>query len=327
MASERPYTPYEQKARLEIEAWRDDRGGVLTKALQKAGDVLAPVGRAAGRVVPDPVKQTVGQAVLGALELMKDAAYWTYRDADILRVARSEGAAAKTTAGLADEELETLDRTARRMFKSNKMTAMLEGAGCGLGGWAFVAADVPALFAVSFRAVQQIGTCYGFDMRDPEMIHVVMRVFSAGTAVAPEIKAAALFDMHVAAMGLARGWTYKQVAEKARAGAAVAALKKATEGLPRDIQKHVTKAKLAQAIPIAGAAVGGFFNYRFLSNTCRSAYMLFRELYLARKYDSDTPLDGDGPAPPDNGPEPAGPLPNEPVDAVFEDLDAPEDDA
>jgi len=30
-------------------------------------------------------------AVLGALEAMNDAAYWTYRDADVLRVARSEG--------------------------------------------------------------------------------------------------------------------------------------------------------------------------------------------------------------------------------------------
>src|SRR5690606_17428505 len=99
----------------------------------------------------------------------------------------SEGATAKSIKALAEEDLEVLDRTARRFFGENKVAAMLEGAGCGFGGWAFVAADVPALFTLSFRAVQQIGASYGFDMRDPEMVHVVMRVFNAGSATAPEI--------------------------------------------------------------------------------------------------------------------------------------------
>lgn len=315
------YTPYEQRARAEIVAWQDDRGGVVAQAFGKVRGALAPAGKAVGKAVawavPGAVQRTVEHAVLGALEAMKDVAFWTYRDADVVRVARDEGAQAETVGGLAGEDLDVLDRTARRFFLGNKITAMLEGAGCGLGGWAFAAADIPALFTVSFRAVQQIGTSYGFDMRDPEMIHVVMRVFSAGSAVSPEIKAAALFDMHVAAMGLAKGWTYKQVAEKTQSGVAVAALKRATEGLPREIQKHVTKAKLAQAIPIVGAGVGGFFNYRFLSGVCSSAYMLFRELYLARKYGDD------GLDTPDPTTTPAGPPPDPATDAVFEDLDPP----
>ena len=281
------YTPYEHRARKEISDWRSERDGALTRTLKKVGAVVKPAADLAVAVVPNPVKRTIGEAVLGALEAMKDAAYWTYRDSEVLRVAATEGATAQTVADLANEDLETLDRSARRFFGENKVAAMLEGAGCGLGGWAFVAADVPVLFTLAFRAVQQIGASYGFDMRDPDMVHVVMRVFTAGSATAPEIKAAALFDMHVAAIALSKNWTYKRVAERTKTGVMVQALKEATKRMPREISKHVTQKKLAQGIPLIGAGVGGFFNYRFLSNTCRSAHMLFRELYLARKYGGD----------------------------------------
>ena len=275
---------YEQQVREEIAAWKNEKDGAITHAIRRAGKIVQPVTGVMMAAVPNSVKSTVMDAVLGALEAMNDAAYWTYRDADVLRVARSEGAEATCIEDLAKNDMKALDCSARRFFMSNKLIAMLEGAGCGLGGWAFVAADVPALFTVSFRAVQQIGSCYGVDMRDPQMVHVVMRVFNAGSATAPEVKAAALFDMHVASIAMAKKWTYQKTAEKTQTGVMIKALKEATKHMPRQISRHVTKRKLAQGIPFVGAGVGGFFNYRFLSNTCRSAHMLFRELYLTRKY-------------------------------------------
>lgn len=48
---------------------------------------------------------------------------------------------------------------------------------------------------------------------------------------------------------------------------------------------RLTKAKLAQTIPIAGAAVGGGYNAYFTSNVCDAAYHLYRERFLAMKYD------------------------------------------
>ena len=45
----------------------------------------------------------------------------------------------------------------------------------------------------------------------------------------------------------------------------------------------MTKGKLAQAIPIAGALVGGGFNAYFISNVCQAAYYLYRERFLAEK--------------------------------------------
>jgi hypothetical protein len=50
---------------------------------------------------------------------------------------------------------------------------------------------------------------------------------------------------------------------------------------------RLTKAKLAQLIPAAGAAIGGGFNAHYTSKVCDAAYFLYRERFLARKYGVD----------------------------------------
>jgi hypothetical protein len=159
--------------------------------------------------MPDAVGDTVGKAVLGSLEMLRDAAQWTYPDSDIVKEARGVGIEVENYRELRDHDIEKLDRIAQRKFTSNKLMAALEGAGCRLGGLALVAVDIPLLFTVSLRAVQQIGSSYGVDMEDPEMLPVVMSVFNAGAAASSAAKATALADMRIAAVALGKNWTYK----------------------------------------------------------------------------------------------------------------------
>lgn len=127
-------------------------------------------------------------------------------------------------------------------------------------------------------------------MEDPDMFPVVMNVFNVGTAASATAKAAALADMRVAAMALAKNWTYKKVAQRTQTGILVGILKDRTKHLPKDIANNVTKRKLAQTIPLVGAAVGAGFNYWFMSNATRGAYMGFRHMYLVRKYEDNLEL-------------------------------------
>lgn len=276
-------TPHERAVRAEIDGWRDEKDGVLTKALNVAG---LPVGWAYERM-PDAGRKTVERAVLGFMEMLRDASRWTYPDGGIVEEARKLGMEVDDYRDLSGQDLEKLDRLARSYFGTNKVVAALEGGGCGLGGVALIAADIPLLFGISFRAVQQIGSCYGFDMEDPEMTPVVMSVFNVGSTASSTAKTAALLDMRVAAVAFGRNWTYGKVAERTSTGVVAALLKERTKHLPKDIANNITKRKLAQAIPLVGAAVGASFNYWFLSNTTRAAYMVFREMYLARKYGVD----------------------------------------
>lgn len=271
---------YEEKALREIEEWKNKGPGLMDKALTLAGKPLEFL----YSCLPNQAKLTLEKAVLGALEALKDVGYWTFSEKDILEEARSLGIYVRSLQELRNCELEKLDLLARRYFASNKLMAALEGAGCGLGGPVLIAADIPALFILSFRAVQQIGFCYGFDMTDPEMFPVILAAFSAGSAEKAVVKAAVLADMHIAAKTLAKNWTYKKVAEATRTGMLAQILKQRTRHLPKDIANNLTKRKLGQLIPVAGALVGAGFNYWFLSQACLAAYMIFRSMHLNLKF-------------------------------------------
>lgn len=281
-----PYTPYEMQARAEIDAWRDAKDGALMKALRTVAEPIGKVaGKAADAVVPDAVKETLQRAVLGGLEGLADAARWSYSEEHLLEKAHELGLNAETIGDLASQDLEGLDQLARGQFTKNKVGAALAGAGLGFGGVLAVPADMAALFGASLRVVQQIGASYGFDMRDPELRPVVYSVFSAGANASTAAKSAALADMAIASKAYAANWTYAKVAEKTQTGVLIQALKERTKGLPREISKHVVKRKLPGQISyVLAPAMGAGFNYWFLTNTCRAGYMLFRELYLQRKY-------------------------------------------
>lgn len=272
-------TPYERQALEEIRRWPDEEPGLLEEVFNT---VLRPIEWILEQVVPREAQQTLQEAVLGALEFLKEVSFWTYSEKTILAEARELGIRVARCEDLAMHDMEKFDALARKQFDSNQLMAALEGAGCGAGGLALVAADIPILFGLVLRAIQQIGTCYGFDMRDPLMWPVILHVLNAASAGKAAVKAAILADMTLAAKALAKNWTYKRIAEKTQTGIAVIALKNSVKGLPREIAGWVTKRKLAQLIPLAGAAIGAGFNYWFLSQVCNSAYMIFRNIHLKK---------------------------------------------
>ena len=273
-------TPYERKARREIDAWKTERKGVLAK-------LTAPISRTFDwtyQHAPESVRKAVESAVLGFVQVLNDASEWTYSKKDLQREAKKVGIRVMDYTHLRDYELKKLDKIARSYFTSNKLIGALEGGALGLGGLALIAADIPALFTVAFRTIRQIGASYGFDLNDPKMKPVVLSIMGAASSPSAAAKAAALVDMRVAAVAFSKNWTYKKVAEVTATGATAAALKATASKLPRDIAKNITKRKLAQAIPFAGAVVGLGFNYWFLDKTATAAYMMFRDLYLTEKY-------------------------------------------
>jgi hypothetical protein len=45
----------------------------------------------------------------------------------------------------------------------------------------------------------------------------------------------------------------------------------------------MTRTKLAQVLPVAGAAIGGGFNAYYTDKVCRAAFHLYRERFLTEK--------------------------------------------
>ena len=59
---------------------------------------------------------------------------------------------------------------------------------------------------------------------------------------------------------------------------------KVVESVAKSLGMRLTREKLAQFIPVAGAVVGGGTNAVYMANVCAAANNLYRERFLAEKY-------------------------------------------
>ena len=262
---------YERTAQREIDRW--ERGESLLQ--QALGFAMRPVDWAFDQFVPESVLDGMTDALTQALSTLNDASAWTYDEDDVIAKAAGHGVSVEAVAGLRDEPLEKLDALAKSYTSQNAVLAALSGGGAGLGGALLLAADIPVLFTVNFRLIQQIAAAYGFPLKGPGYTPLVVSIFNVAASGSREAKSDALRELAVAAAAIDGGGY--------RGRRAQGTLREQMGHVPREIAKNLGAQKLAQMIPIAGAAVGAGVNYWFTDQTAQAAKMLCRALYLERK--------------------------------------------
>ncbi len=262
-------SPEEKRVRREIEAWQHGTGTVLSQAVNWA---MSPVDWLMDRMAPEGLVDRLGEGVEQGLAVVSDASEWTHDAGDLLKKARARGLDAEHVEDLRHEPLAELDPLARSLFTQNAVLAAVEGGGTGMGGLVLLAADVPLLFGINFRLIQQIGTAYGFPLRGPSFRPLALSVFNVAASGAREARNEALREVSVAASAFAEDRAYR--------GRVTGVFRDQNRHVPREIAKNLAGRKLAQSVPVAGAAVGAGINYWFTTETAETAYMLFRALYL-----------------------------------------------
>ncbi len=263
---------YDKQAAREIDRWLRGDGSLLGQAVNF---MMKPVDWAIERAVPASIVNATGDGVAQFLELLNDASRWIPDMEDLLKAAQARGIAVDSIDDLHGHPLQDLDALARGRFGESRLLAALGGGGTGLGGLILIAADIPLLFVINLRLIQQIGACYGFPMRSPEYAPVVLSIFNAAAANNRDARGTALREVSVAAAALAGQTEYK--------GRVRGTLPDQSRHLPRELAKNLVGRKLLQTVPLAGSAVGAGINYWFTSETATTTYMLFRALYLEHK--------------------------------------------
>jgi len=274
-------TPYELRAAREIIEWRDKKAGAVLSKLQL---IDRPVQWIYETAVPEALVTRIAAAVNGFLAMLRDASYWTYSDKDILRAASRAGLRVSSADDLARCDLGELYSLALAYFTANKVIAALQGAGCGIGGLAFAAADLPALFTISLRAIQQIGACYGMAVRSPAMTPVILNILNASATYDTAIRQRAFRDTGGPLPELREHAAVSRIIERIQSGALEGIVLQNIQRIPGELARNIAQKKLVQFIPLVSAGIGAGFNYWFMSNTLQSSYMIFRKLYLERKY-------------------------------------------
>ncbi|CAM8656734.1 EcsC protein [Acidimicrobiia bacterium] len=302
-------SPYERQAWHQIRQWENNAGRrslVPERARAKAKE-LGQSAADAWREIPfTSVLDSVLERVMeGGYEALTDAVVASLQRERILDAVRRAGAPVESLSDLRGLDLQLIDEVCPRLNLRYASLSAATGAGSGFvagGGTAAItgtfgvaaapgvlaitaalAGDVIATIGLSARVVTHYAGYYGYDARDEEEKAVILAVIGIGVMGEGAAKQAAMLHVRKVAMMVARRATKKELGEEV--------IVKLIQNLFVKLSETLTKRKLAQALPVAGIAIGAGFNYRFMRKVGTAASFAYRERFLIEKYglDSMTP--------------------------------------
>ena len=269
---------YEEHALREIHAWKNPEIGwfgeamkVVNWPLEKAGDlILAAPG----------LGDAIRHSMRGLAGVCNDLAQWSVRPEVIYEEFRKAGhrEISKCT-DIRTIELEHIDRIAAWLDAKYRGIALVEGAGAGYVGLLGIPPDIVALITLNLRAIGEYATYYGFDVASQEERLFTMNVLGLASSPTDASKGLAMAQLVRIAQDVAKKRAWTQIEQHM--------FVQTVQQIAKTLGIRLTKAKLAQVVPVAGAAVGGGFNAYFTTKVCNAAYYLYRERFLAAKYGPD----------------------------------------
>lgn len=268
---------YEESALREIHAWRNPSVSSVGRAVRKASDVIDDTTDLL-REIPG-VNWTLDTLVAGVLTKVNELSQDFVRIESVFSDLQSSGLAITRPGQAFDHDLERIDRHTKELDSKYRAMAAAEGASTGMIGAAGILPDILALTAINLRAVGEYASYYGFDVGTDEERLNTLNVLNVAAGGKDMHKDYALKPIARASSSIAK----QQVLESAGQAAMTGAIKRAVEKLGITL----TKKKVAQLLPVAGAVVGGSFNLFYTSKVCTTAYHLYRHRFLAERHGPD----------------------------------------
>jgi hypothetical protein len=217
--------------------------------------------------------------------------------ASIFKTFAAEGVEVSSYDQIRQLDLKVCDRSVPRRKEKYIALAVSEGAATSLavtgaqvsstvtGGTTLTVAvgavvtDVTAVMVGTGRIVALVAAHYGYDVREPEEQVFASGVLAYSSASNSAEKAATLASLSRLTQQMMRRATWKQL----RSNQLVNVIQRVFTSLGFNL----TRRKLAQAVPIAGAVINGGLNAQIVHKTFARAQQAYRLRFLTEKYDLD----------------------------------------
>jgi hypothetical protein len=271
-------TPYDSRALKEIHAWKNPERGWFDQAMRV---VSLPIDKAGDLVLATPgVGDAIKLSIQGLTGVCNDMAQWSVQKNAIYAEFRKAGhEGVNNESDIFDIELEVVDKIVGWLDAKYKGIALVEGAGTGALGLPGIPPDLVALITLNLRAIGEYATYYGFNVSSQEERLFAMNVLGLASSPTDASKGVAMSQLIRIAQDVAKKRTWKELEKHA--------FVQIIQQIAKALGVRLTKAKLAQIVPAAGAAVGGGFNSYFTAKVCNAAKYLYRERFLAQKYGAE----------------------------------------
>lgn len=276
---------YETKALKDIRAWKAPSEGWFHKAWAL---VSWPIEKGADLAMSVPYfGAAVKESVAGIMGLVNDGASYSVRTTSIYREFQKFGHEVSSPSDIHALDLEDVDKVIGYLAAKYKGLAMFSGGAAGFVGTvapgpgtvAAIAGDISALVTLNLRAIGEYATYCGFDIKSQQERLFAFQILGMAADPTSAGKQAAMAELGRVAHQVAQKKTWEALQKSV--------FVRAVQQLTERLGINLTKAKLAQVIPVAGMAVGAGYDVYFTNCVCDAAYYIYRERFLAQKYGAD----------------------------------------
>lgn len=228
----------------------------------------------AGLVIPEGVQEAVSRVIQTFLQGLGYTSQLLINEDKIREAVR-------TLTNEYGNELKAADEIAKSYWNWHIVYAATEGGATGATGLLGLAADIPALLTISLRLVQQMGICYGYDVRKEEEREYILQILRTGLAGSIKDKMGFLLGLKQFEQILLKVSWKKMTESLARKEISKLSTLAAIRQFAKSIGIQLTKRKALQMVPMVGAVSGALFNATFLNDAGRAAYMSYRHRRIA----------------------------------------------
>ena len=231
---------YQEKIAIELEFWKRD--------MMKKPSMFDRVTSTVQNKINDYIPDKVHSAVTAAIKAMVKAVLYGSK---------------YTTSSIPPKEMSLMHREAlvREKIDNYAKTGAAEGGVTGAGGFLMSMADFPILIAIKIKLLFEIATLYGFDVNKFHERLYILYIFQLAFSSS---EGATKVFLHL------ENWEDK-----------LHILPENAENFDwktfqQEYRDYIDLAKLAQLIPVVGAAVGAVANYQLLKKLGKTAKMAYR---------------------------------------------------
>ncbi|MDO7887204.1 EcsC family protein [Hymenobacter cheonanensis] len=247
-----PQTPAEETIYAELQAWQ--------RQMQRLPSRLDKFTRRVQIRLNGLLPERVHQAITGTIKQLVRGVLF--------------GSTHLTRRPLAAPSLAAREAAVRDHLRDYRLMATAEGAVTGAGGFLLGLADFPLLLGLKLKLLFDVAACYGYDVREyPErlyLLHIFQLAFSS---------------QHT------RNETYYRLAhwDAYRQTLPAEAADFDWRTFQQEYRDYIDLAKMAQLVPVIGAAVGAVANYRLLQQLGATAMNCYRLRYFAAPAGAELP--------------------------------------
>ena len=276
---------YEKVAKDQIWEWKNPQQTWFDKAMAVAA---WPLDKESDAVMSTPgVGIAIEKSLGGIVGVVNDVSQWSVRPESIIN--EYKVFSGKKFASLSDVyslDLQEVDRVIGWLDTKYEGMALVSGAAAGstsvltpAAALAIIPVDIVALLSLNLRAIGEYATYCGFDISSQEERLFALNVLALASSPTDTSKQVALAQLVRIAKDVALKKAWKDIEKHT--------FVQLIQQIAKSLTIRLTKAKLAQVIPVAGAVIGGGFNAYYTDKVCKSAFYLYRERFLAEKYGAD----------------------------------------